>query len=401
LLPAGSAEAVAISAPNYDEFQSDLEVQSFIRGKPSSVLRVTMPHADPFSSGPTVREGSPGALARAARTLEELIQSRAVREIEDLLWVYEISDPGRPGRSQIGLGGMALTSEIRSPENPGGVIIRNEGVRPQKVRGRAGLIRHTGAVVGTVNLAVEDSRGTILQMLREYAGGCPPELELHDEGGNRHRVWTVKEPRVLRDLTVGLEAEPAAYVADGNHRSAAAAMLGLDQFPAVFFPVETMEIRPYNRLVGEVRLGEEAWGCLAQAFEIRAMGGIELFQPAETHRVGLYADGQWHELRPRPWTFDPEDAVQVIDADIVQRMIFDRVFGISDSGDPRITFVGGNRDVAYLRAQVDRGESTVALTLPPVTLEQFVEVCRQNRMMPPKSTWFEPKVRSGLVMALL
>ncbi|RMH17715.1 MAG: DUF1015 family protein, partial [Gemmatimonadetes bacterium] len=120
-----------------------------------------------------------------------------------------------------------------------------------------------------------------------------------------------------------------------------------------------------------------------------------------THEIGLYDGTAWWRLRPREGTYDPANAVEAIDADIVQRHLFAAVFGIEDARDERLTFVGANRDARWLQERVDAGAARWAVTLPPVTMDEFIAVCRQNRLMPPKSTWFEPKIRSGLVMALL
>ena len=125
------------------------------------------------------------------------------------------------------------------------------------------------------------------------------------------------------------------------------------------------------------------------------------YQPTAPHSIGLYTDQEWLRLTPRSGAYDADNAAESIDAAIVQKRVFDELCGISDPRDERLTFVGGNRDATYLRQRVDSGEYSFAVTLPPVTMSQFVEVCRQRRMMPPKSTWFSPKIRSGLVMALL
>ena len=125
------------------------------------------------------------------------------------------------------------------------------------------------------------------------------------------------------------------------------------------------------------------------------------YQPTETHRIGLYLDGAWHELRPKAGTYDPADAQQDIDHDIVQRNLIDALLGVSDARDGRIRYVGANHDAGWMQDRVDDGTHRLAITLPAVTMDQFVAVCMQNRLMPPKSTWFVPKIRSGLVVAML
>lgn len=402
LVPVDSDAAHRISAPNYDEFQSDEEVRERIAASPESVLRVTMPHCFVPPGAGAIPEGSSEALDEAVRALQELASKSRTRRVRDVLWVYEILDPGRPGTRQIGLGGMAVTAEIRSDANPSGSLIRNEGIRESKARGRADLIEHTRAIVGTVSLAVDDDRGALFEGLTRLADERPCDFAAVGERGVRHSVWLVDEPGERHRMIGCLAAEPRAYVADGNHRSAAAVMLGLEEFPAVFFPARTMGIRPYNRLVaipplppGQIIEGAGRW------FRVRVHEGARGFQPDTPHRVGLYEAGRWFELDAREPSYDPEDAVQDIAADIVQRCLFADVLGIADPRDPRLTFVGGDRGVDYLERQVDTGRYGYAVTLPAVTMGQFVRVCRQNRLMPPKSTWFEPKIRSGLVMVLL
>jgi uncharacterized protein (DUF1015 family) len=191
-------------------------------------------------------------------------------------------------------------------------------------------------------------------------------------------------------------------VADGNHRSAAAAMLGKEHFLAVFFPTHRMHLEPYNRLLPALGQSPEVLIMkLAQSFDIRPLGPIPEFRPQRIHEIGLYHAGLWHLLKPRAGTFDPHNAAESIDAAIVHKHIVQEALGIADARDKRINYVGGNKDSLYLMARVDAGDYDLALSLAPVTMQQFVDVCEQNLFMPPKSTWFDPKIRSGMVMALL
>ena len=402
LVPAGTQAAKALSSPNYDEFQGDEEIFDLLQTQPDSVLRITMPHAEADSVESILPEGSPEALQAAATRMTGLRAGPLTRELRDLMFLYEIASPQRPGTRQIGLGGMARASDILTDSNPQGTIVRNEGVRPKKARGRADLIEATAAIVGMVNNAVEDVTGTFAAELDEQADREAPDYTVTAEDGCTHRIWLLAESPERARLVDALRAEPFAYVADGNHRSAAAAMLGLEGFLAVVFPAARMGLAPYNRLVREAPRPFPAWHrALAGAFEMEPAPRGEDYQPADTHRIGLYAGRSWLRLTPREHAFDAANASESIDADIVQRQIFERVCGIEDPRDDRLAFVGGNRDASYLRARVDSGEFGFAVTLPPVTMGQFIDVCRQRRMMPPKSTWFSPKVRSGLVMALL
>lgn len=403
LVPVDSAAAALISAPNYDEFQGDLEIWELLQEHPHCVLRVTMAHCDADKPGAIGIGDSQEALARAGTNMEDLKESELTEELRDILWVYEIVDPTRPAVRQIGLGGMARTDEIRTQATPRGTIIRNEGVREPKARGRADLIEATDAIIGMVNNAVDDASGDFQSQLEAHADGTPIDFEVLDRRRNRHRVWILRDEQSVQRFQDLLAQEPHAYVADGNHRSAAAAMLGYEHFLSVFFPARTMGIKPYNRLVRtSAQPIDELLTNIREKFEVDVPDVADSYQPTETHDIGLYApDRGWIRLRPRAGTFDPDDAAEAIDYGIVQKNLFAHVFDIADAGDDRLTFVGSNKDAAWLQAEVDEGRATYAVTLAAVTMDEFIEVCRQDRLMPPKSTWFEPKVRSGLVMALL
>jgi uncharacterized protein (DUF1015 family) len=402
LVAADSEAADKLGAPNYDEFQSDREVWELLREKPFSVLRVTMPHCDVRTPEDIGDEGSKATLARAVANMARLMSDPMVRKAMHILWVYEITRPGHEANPQIGLGGLARTSQIRTPENPTGTVIRNEGIREVKAKGRAMLTQVTHTDMGTVNLAVDDATGELTGALGAYASANTPTFETHDEQGNRHRVWIVSDEQEVARFQGLVACEPHAYVADGNHRSAAAALLGYDHFLAVVFPAGTMTIAPYNRLVDVARDQRAALvSGLQQAFQVERHPGPGALQPVKTHDIGLYDGSTWWHLSPKPGTFDPNDAAQDIDADIVQRRIIEPVLGVNDARDDRITYVGANRDANWLQSQVDQGLHGCAITLPPVTMEQFINVCMQNKLMPPKSTWFVPKIRSGLVMAMV
>ncbi len=403
LVPIDSAAAARVSAPNYDEFHGDLEIWELLQDHPMSVLRVTMAHCHADSPEAIGLGDSRDALAKAGAHMEELKASELTEEMSDILWVYEIEDPNRPDVRQIGLGGMARTDEIRTEGTPTGTIIRNEGVREPKARGRADLIEATNVIIGMVNNGVDDASGEFQRHLEAHADGTSPNFEVLDQHGNWHRVWIVSDEQAIQHLQALLAEEPHAYVADGNHRSAAAAMLGYEHFLSVFFPARTMGIRPYNRLVRTSALpADELMAAIGEKFRVDTPAEADFYQPTETHEIGLYTPERgWLRLRPLPGTFDPDDAAEAIDHALVQKNLFAHVFGIADAGDDRLTFVGSNKDPAWLQAEVDGGRAAYAVTLPAVTMEEFIDVCRQNRQMPPKSTWFEPKVRSGLVMALL
>lgn len=402
LVPVNSAAADAIGAPNYDEFQNDGEVWDILQSRPMSVLKVTMPQCDVSTRDGILDEHAPETLQKAAENFAALAAHPLTRHVHNLLWVYEITVPSDRSIRQIGLGGMGRTREIRTADTPEGVIIRNEGVRESKARGRAELTSATGADMGMVNNAVDDLNGDFYSALDLHARNYPVSFETRDEDGNVHRVWLVEDAVKVRAFQEILAREPRAYVADGNHRSAAAAMLGYEHFLTVFFPARTMTIAPYNRLVDTGAMPRDVLRrALERSFTVEAAPVVGAYQPMHSHDVGLYDGERWSRLHARPGTFDPLDAAQTIDADIVQRLFFDDVLGISDARDERLTYVGANRDERWLQGEVDAGRHDIAVTLPPVTMKQFVAVCLQNKLMPPKSTWFVPKIRTGLVMAVL
>lgn len=402
LVPVDSAVAYKVSAPNYDEFQSDQEVWDLLQARPENILRVTMSHCHVASLADAPEEGGSEALTHAMEQMQLIQADPSMKEVQNLLWVYEITSPKRPGQPQLGVGGFGATAEIRTEQTPTGTIIRNEGIRPEKAQGRANLIQATNTYIGTVNLAVKDQSGKLLEALQSTVDTRDCDFETLDEAGNRHRVWLVTDVAQQKTFIELLAAEPAAYVADGNHRSAAAAQLGRENFLTVFFPTSRLGLEPYNRLLPLLDTTAESFlEQLAAHFEVEQLKDASPFRPAGVHEIGVYLAGNWYRLTPRSGSYDPENAAESIDADIVQRHIIDGILGLSDARDKRINYVGGNKTADYLVKRVDSGDYDLAISLAPVTMEQFVDVCDQNRFMPPKSTWFDPKVRSGLVIALL
>ena len=402
LVPVSSDAAQRTSAPNYDEFQSDVEIWEMLQLRPENVLRVKMPHCHVAKKEDIYAEDAPHALDHAAEQWQWLRSSGLMREVPGLMWVYQIVPPKRPHAPQMGLGGYGRTAEIRTPTTPDGVIIRNEGIRQEKAEGRARLIRRIKAYIGTVNLAVRDDSGNLLRSLEATAASRPCDYEATDEAHNIHRVWLITDATEITKYTALMAAEPAAYVADGNHRSAAAASLGYEEFLTVFFPTSRLGLEPYNRLLPSNGLSrDEFFTKLGQKFDIQHLGTVAPYRPAAVNTLGIYSGGQWSVATPKPGVFNAKVAAESIDSDIVQRLIIDQILGMPDGRDKRINYVGGNKDAAYLKSRVDAGEYGLAISLAPVTMDQFCAVCEQNKFMPPKSTWFDPKIRSGLVMAQL
>lgn len=208
---------------------------------------------------------------------------------------------------------------------------------------------------------------------------------------------------------------PSLYIADGHHRSAAAALVGAEKqkqnpnhkgdeeynyFMAVCFQASQLTILDYNRVVKDLNglSSEEFLAALRKNFTVDDMG-TEIFKPTALHEFSLYLDGHWYKLKALPGTFDDTDPIGVLDVDISSRLILDQVLGIKDlRGSNRIDFVGGLRGLAELKRRVDSGEMRTALALYPVTMKQIMDIADSGMIMPPKATWFEPKLRSGLVI---
>lgn len=398
-LPVDSDAAQKVSAPNYDEFQGNLEIYNIIKSQPNSILTVTMGHCDVDNESQIMKEGSEEALEHSRGNFEKLLGGSLIKEMNNVFCIYEIDNKALPDNRLIGLVCMAKTGEIKTDDNPDGTIIRNEGIREYKARDRANLTEKVNAFIGMVNNSVEDTSGKITSALEEYADSRPCDHEASESKDRTHKIWIISEQDVIDRFIALFQEEPFAFVADGNHRSAAAAMLGYENFLTVIFPVYRMTLAPYNRLVRDVTLNaREFMDALKEDFTIEKID-VDTYQPDAIHDIGIYMDKSWYKLVVKPSAFDPADAVQTIDSNIVQEKIFTKVLDISDNKDPRLNFVGGNKDAAYLKSRVDNGEFSLAITLCPVAMQQFIDVCKQGKYMPPKSTWFDPKVRSGLVVA--
>ena len=178
--------------------------------------------------------------------------------------------------------------------------------------------------------------------------------------------------------------------------------MGYEEFLTVFFPTSRLGLEPYNRLLPSNGLSrDQFFAKLSESFDITHLGKVAPYRPEAVNTLGFYFGGQWSVATPKPGAFNANDAAESIDSDIVQRLVIDKILGMPDGRDKRINYVGGNKDAAYLQARVDAGEYDLAISLAPVTMDQFCAVCEQNKFMPPKSTWFDPKIRSGLVMAIL
>lgn len=313
------------------------------------------------------------------------------------------------GKTQYGLVVCAHVADYMS-----NVIKKHELTRRDKEDDRMKHVRNTNANIEPVFLAFK-SNAVLLALIDKYAAGQPEYDFIAPIDGFRHQLWIIADKADQAVITEEFAKMPALYIADGHHRSAAAARVGAELaaanpgntgdeeynfYMAVCFPAEQLTILDYNRVVRDLggMTPAEFLEALTKNFVVEAKGGAN-YKPQEMHEFSLYLEGTWYSLKAKPGTFDPSDPIGVLDVDISSRLILDELLGIKDlRSDDRIDFVGGLRGLGELKNRVDSGEMKMALALYPVTMEQIMNIADTGHIMPPKATWFEPKLRSGLVI---
>ena len=295
-----------------------------------------------------------------------------------------------------------------------GVIKKHELTRADKEEDRMKHVRVNNANIEPVFFAYPDDQ-ILLDLIGKYAKTEPEYDFVAPIDGFGHKLWVVSDENDIRTITQQFAKMPYLYIADGHHRSAAAALVGAEKakqnpnhkgdeeynyFMAVCFPASQLTILDYNRVVKDLNglSSQEFLNKLAENFEVRNMGTDE-YRPKQLHEFSLYLDGEWYSLTAKAGTFDENDPIGVLDVSISSNLILDKILGIKDlRRDKRIDFVGGLRGLGELKRRVDSGEMRMALALYPVTMKQIMDIADSGNIMPPKATWFEPKLRSGLVI---
>lgn len=252
-------------------------------------------------------------------------------------------------------------------------------------------------------------------LINRYAATEPEYDFIAPIDGFRHQFWVISDPADMQAITAEFAKMPSLYIADGHHRSAAAALVGAEKarqnpnhrgdeeynyFMAVCFQASQLTILDYNRVVKDLNglTADEFLKALSVDFVVEDKG-TDAYRPSRLHEFSLYLDGHWFSLLAKPGTFDDADPIGVLDVDISSRLILDKILGIKDlRSDKRIDFVGGLRGLDELKRRVDSGEMRIALALYPVSMKQIMDIADSGKIMPPKATWFEPKLRSGLVV---
>lgn len=275
-------------------------------------------------------------------------------------------------------------------------------------------VRVNNANIEPVFFAYPDN-SVLDALIMRYAKTAPEYDFIAPVDGFRHQFWVVSDDNDIKTVTDEFAKMPSLYIADGHHRSAAAALVGAEKarqdpnhdgteeynyFMAVCFQASQLTILDYNRVVKDLNglSSADFLAALAKNFDVEEKGE-DVYKPCRLHNFSLYLDGKWYSLTAKPGTFDDTDPIGVLDVDISSRLILDEILGIKDlRSDKRIDFVGGLRGLSELKRRVDSGEMRMALALYPVTMKQIMDIADSGKIMPPKATWFEPKLRSGLVI---
>jgi uncharacterized protein (DUF1015 family) len=392
-------QASAIAAPPYDVLSSD-EARVRAAGKPWSFLHISKPEIDlPRDSDPF----APQVYARAVENLAKMLAAGVLlRDDAPCYYAYRLT---MGDHVQTGLVAAANVADYDSNR-----IRKHEFTRPDKEDDRVRQIGALNAQTGPVLLAYPAS-ATADALINSIAQGAPA-TDVTADDGIRHQIWVLTDAGRIAAITQTFDAMTALYIADGHHRSAAASRVAAarrkpgqqqsaDHFLSVIFPHHQMKIMDYNRVIKDLNGLEKSAlvARLATAFTVE--DSAQRVQPARPGEFGMYLAGRWRKLTIRPELI-PADPVASLDVSLLSAHVLDPLLGIADlRRDKRIDFVGGIRGLAELEKRVDSGEMAVAFALHPTRMDQLMAVADSNNVMPPKSTWFEPKLADGLVSHVL
>jgi len=399
LRPCSADVAAAVAAPPYDVLSSD-EARQMAADKPLSFLHVSKAEID---LPPEVDHYAPEVYARSAMNFRRLIDGGVLRR--DPLPCYYAYRLVMGEHVQTGLVAAASIAAYDSNR-----IRKHEFTRPDKEDDRVRQIEALNAQTGPVLLAHPDDPEA--ESLLAAATGKPAVADLRADDGIRHTLWLIDDDAAMARISAVFDAMPALYIADGHHRSAAASRVAAgrpqvgkgraDSFLAVIFPARQMQILDYNRVVRDLNgLGVEAF-LLAIGERYRVSPAAGPLRPECSGVCGMYLAGRWYRLQVRPELLPLSDPVRRLDVSVLAEQLLAPVLGISDlRRDTRIDFVGGMRGLGELERRVDSGEMAVAFAMYPTQMAELMAVADSSQVMPPKSTWFEPKLADGLVSLLL
>ncbi|MCR5759152.1 MAG: DUF1015 family protein [Bacteroidales bacterium] len=390
-----------VAAPPYDVLNSE-EAKAMAGAK--SLLHITKPEID---FDPILEDHDQRVYDEAVKNFKEWqLKGWLKRDPKECYYVYSQT---MDERTQYGLVLCAHTDDYAS-----GKIKKHELTRKDKEDDRMVHVRIQNANIEPVFFAYKDNPELNAIVAKTAAG--KPEYDFVDENGFGHRFWPITDDAVIRRITEIFTGEiDAFYVADGHHRTAAAARVGAEKrsqnpahtgneeynfFMAVCFPGSQLKILDYNRVVKDLNglSPEEFKEALKTDFVLKDEG-TEIFHPDKLHTFSMYLEGRWYSMEAKPGRYDDNDPIGVLDVTILSNLVLDKLMGIKDlRTDKRIDFVGGIRGLGELKRRVDSGEMKVAFALYPVSMEQLMAIADSGNIMPPKTTWFEPKLRSGLAI---
>lgn len=352
-------------------------------------------------------EHDPKVYEEAARQFQKF-QDKGwlVQDEKELYYIYAQT---MNGKTQYGLVVGAWVDDYLN-----GVIKKHELTRSDKEEDRMKHVRVNNANIEPVFFAYPDDQ-ILLNIIQKYAQTEPEYDFIAPIDGFGHKLWIVDDDNDIRTITHQFELMPNLYIADGHHRSAAAALVGAEKarlnpnhrgdeeynyFMAVCFPASQLTILDYNRVVKDLNgLSDQQFISILKENFIVEKKGKENYKPQQLHEFSLYLNGEWYSLKAKEGTYDDNDPIGVLDVSISSKLILEDILGITDlRKDKRIDFVGGLRGLDELKRRVDSGEMKMALALYPVTMRQIMDIADSGNIMPPKATWFEPKLRSGLVI---
>jgi len=393
-----------VVAPPYD-VMNEAEARAMVQGRPWSFLHISRPEVDlPEGTDPY----APEVYAKGRENLERMIAEGVLQRDEaPSFYVYRLT---MGDHVQTGLMGVASVAAYDA-----GRIKKHEFTRPVKEDDRVRNIDTLNAQTGPVFL-VYPATDEIDRVLAEVAEG-EPDIDVTAADGVRHQLWAVSDPGTVQKLTEAFDRLDALYVADGHHRSAAASRVAAQRkaanpdhtgeesynyFLSVIFPHDQMQILDYNRVVKDLNgLSPEAFVArVTENFTVEPADGP--VKPQKTGEFGMYLRGQWYRLTIKPERIPVDDPVARLDVSLLQENLIRPLLGIENPRtDDRIDFVGGIRGLSELEKRVDSGDWAVAFSLYPTTMEALMAVADAGEVMPPKSTWFEPKLADGLVSHVL
>lgn len=369
-----------------------------------SLLHIIKPEID---FDPIADEHSDPVYAKAVENFQ-LWQERGwlAQDESELYYIYAQT---MDGRTQYGLVAAANVDDYMS-----GKIKKHELTRRDKEDDRMIHVRIQDANIEPVFFAYPDV-AEMNEIVENFVKNNAPEYDFVAPDGFGHTFWVIRDNAINQRITEIFAEIPALYVADGHHRTAAAARVGAEKrannpnhtgneeynyFLAVIFPESQLKIIDYNRVVRDLNglTLEQFLEKLSASFDVVEMGN-EIYKPNALHNFGMYLNGKWYSLTAHAGTYNDNDPIGVLDVTVLSNLVFDQILNLGDlRTSKRIDFVGGIRGLGELQKRVDSGEMAVAFALYPVTMRQIIDIADSGNIMPPKTTWFEPKLRSGLVI---